>query len=160
MGWSHTERPLLLLPILFFAVGLGVFTLGIFQLRQSLESRSWQATDGRIVSSRVEEERTKDSDGNYSTSYRAKVEFTYFVNGMELRSNRVSIGEYSGSSSHAYGITGRYPVERAVTVYYNPERTSLAVLETGISFGNFIPLILGVFIMGFPVALWYVVYRR
>jgi hypothetical protein len=79
---------------------------------------------------------------------------------VELRSNRVSIGEYSGSSSHAYDITGRYPVERAVTVYYNPERTSLAVLETGISFGNFGPLILGAFFMGFPFTLWYVVYRR
>ena len=141
-------------PGIFFLIGLGSITFGIYNVHRSLESRFWPATDGRIVSSTVEEEVSRDSDGNYSTSYHARVDYRYYTGEREYRSDRVSFGEYGGPASHARETVNRYPAGRAVTVFYDGDDPSSAVLETGISFGNAVPFIFGTFFMSFPVALW------
>jgi hypothetical protein len=58
----------------------------------------------------------------------AKIVYEYTVAGRKYRCDRVSIGENMGNFEVAETIA-KYPVGRAVTVYYNPSKRSQAVLE-------------------------------
>ena len=53
-----------------------------------------------------------------------------------------SLGSYS--QQRALEITKRkYPVGRNVDVYYNPNHPKIAVLEKGLGFLSFIPILVG-----------------
>jgi len=58
----------------------------------------------------------------------ANIVYEYSARGAKLSSNRVSIGEDRGNFEVAETLS-RYPVGKAVTVYYNPLHPKEAVLE-------------------------------
>jgi len=130
-----------LLPDIPFIVYLIVFApLGVIVLvaayhsRQVRMTRNWPSAPGVIVTSELEVRTIKVLDRNRETGFRfeernfANIVYEYEVGGQTYSSNLVAIGADRGNFEVAETVA-RYPVGRRVTVYYNPDRRSEAVLE-------------------------------
>jgi len=126
--------------LIFFVVGAIILFFGYSWYKKAKDTESWPETEGIVLYSEVN---SHVSDG--STMYKPIVKYTYSVNGKEFTSSKYSYGEYSSSDSDfAYEIVDLYPKGKKVSVYYNPSKPYKAVLETGVGFMIYIPLVLGV----------------
>ncbi|MBT6155636.1 MAG: DUF3592 domain-containing protein, partial [Planctomycetaceae bacterium] len=129
------------------AVGLLVTAGGGFFAYRSWESKSWPTTDGKIIESRVEREKSV-GDSVDDQQYKAVVKYEFTVEGTEYTSDRVAFG--IGTSNHrsdAKKIVNEYPARRTVAVHYSPDDPSDAVLEAGMGGFAIIILIVGPIIL-------------
>lgn len=119
-----------IITLLMTIGGTGFFLRSVWQLLTALESRSWSRTQGIVRMSTVQE----DLDGE-GILYKARVSYRFTVDGREFVGNRACFGDSDRSSWSllARRIVARYRVGAAVTVHYDPEKPSEAVLEPGIS---------------------------
>ena len=110
------------LLVLLFAIGV----TGIVW-----KARRWPTTPGRIVSADVEEYLATDSNQRLRTQYKSSVVYAYEVNGRRYQGDRVNLGITISATvpGLAQRTANKYPVGRAVTVYYNPENPGEAVLH-------------------------------
>ena len=142
----------IIFSLFFLFVGLGISVFGVKYLRKARSTLEWPQVNGIVFKSEVVS--WADSDGD--TMYGPRVEYEYSVKGAILHGQRVFVG-MGGSSAPGYAeeIVARYPLESSVKVSYNPEDSSDAVLEPGISNMVYLPLGLGLFMSVFSVAMLY-----
>ena len=125
-------------------IGLLLTLYGQYQLSWARASADWPVVAGRIVISEVTTHR--DEEG---TTYSDKIKYVYTVVGAEYQSSVVVIG---GHSYGAHRVVARYPLNADVSVAYDPNKPSRAVLEPGVesyqwqTFG--ISMVLGALFMG------------
>lgn len=102
----------------------------VYKFMEVAQARTWSSTPGKVVLSTSEMRDVKTSPGSDDRERRtfAKIVYQYKVADQTYRCDRVSIGEDLGNFEVAETIA-RYPVGKAVTVYYNPSKRSQAVLE-------------------------------
>lgn len=144
---------------LFFLGGLlGAF--GIYFLFTANESLSWASVEGSVVEAEVSTyvSPPTNSTGNTLNSrvqYYVSVQYTYDVAGSPYVSSRYSLGEgdrasrlYPERSLAELEAAERFPAGSPLTVYYDPESPSSAVLAAGWNWGTFVPLLLGLFFGG------------
>jgi hypothetical protein len=133
------------LQILVAGVASVLIYLVMRGLRLAISSRSWPCTNGKIISSELEE--GSDYDIGSGPTYRARIRYRYVVEGTACESTRLWFQHrwFSGRKLTAEAIRAGYPVGKAVTVHYDPRRPRIAVLETGISFENVAHLGLSLF---------------
>jgi hypothetical protein len=113
-----------------------------WQLTLSLASAKWPRTEGKILASSVE-----TIDGEYP-SYVPRVEYEYVVDGRNYRSRKLRCSFWSSSfKSRARRIAAAYRPGDPVAVWYDPEKPSRAVLQTGGSVG-LLAAILAVSVIG------------
>jgi hypothetical protein len=94
-------------------------------------SETWPATPGKVLSSRVVEEKSRDRDGSSSTWYNPVVTYSYDAGGNSLQSSRIRFANMrQGRRAKAEEIAARYPEGSAPMVRYNPAKPAEAVLET------------------------------
>jgi len=107
--------------------GLAIMAYGIHLVLKSRRARFWPTAQGTIVDSRVRE--VKDEEGS---SYEAYILYEYSVNGVKLRSDvwRLGVGR-SSFTGFAKKAVAKYPIGLSVPVYYNPDKPTDAMLETG-----------------------------
>jgi hypothetical protein len=123
-----------LFPGLFFLAGWILLLLGLRNVYLAHESRNWPKTEGTILSSAVRHDSTRKSG-----SYRAAVTYAYTAAGASFTGDRVTFGSFGTSGEgHAREIVARYPKNARVTVFYSPRDSALSVLETGVSFGEWL----------------------
>jgi hypothetical protein len=130
--------------------GLVAVGKGLRIIYQARESASWVATDGQITHSQVVSKSAGDS-----TSYTPEVQYSYRVKDEEYIGTRIFHGDegYSSNGDYARRNVERYPVGRKVSVYYDLQKPSSAVLEPGVSKKSYFPLVLG---LGFVLfAAWF-----
>ena len=103
----------------------------IYKYREIRQASAWPGVPGRIVISTVEPRSVRsgdpDSDDTELRNF-ANVEFEYRIASRTYRSSRISIGEDMGNAEIAATLA-KYPVGKAVTVYYNPNHRDQAVIE-------------------------------
>ena len=86
-------------------VGLGMILLGLLWLAgfgyahfravgKAKAAETWPATSGRVISSEVVEEESRDREGGTSTWYNPAVTYTYSAGGRELTGRRIRFGNY------------------------------------------------------------------
>ena len=102
------------------------------------EARQWPSTEGRVVASLVERDRRDgyetDSQGRrrhyVDTTYHARVEYSYQVDGRTYTSDRIWIadGEAWEERSGAEDFIAQYPPGSEVELVYNPTDPSDAAL--------------------------------
>ena len=119
------------LYLILGAVPALILVAAIVKYVEVLKARNWSTAQGRIVMSTSEDRRVKkgvDSDSDTETRNFAKIVYEYKIANHTYQCDRVTIGEDLGNSEVAETIA-RYPVGKAVTVYYNPNKRTQAVLE-------------------------------
>ena len=120
--WACKEASVLFVGGL--VIGIPLLLIWFFQRRQAQASLRWPPVPGRIVDSRLIQ--TRDGDGGASTV--ASVTYAYTAGGTTLQGNRVSVGVTGGN---ARAIVQKYPAGTDVQVFYDPSKSSSAVLEPG-----------------------------
>ena len=134
-------------PPLFTLVGGIVLVVGIFSIVRANASESWPMVEGEVIRTDIVSNR---KSGGGSSTYRAKVEYQYAIDGVTRYGARVSYAGNVSSSNRgsAMAIIDRYPKGSDVTVYYDPADPEESVLEPGISAKIFLtPAIGGVFLV-------------
>jgi hypothetical protein len=108
--------------------GLAIMAYGIYLVLKSRRARRWPTAQGTIVDSRVRE--VRDSDGDVASE--AYILYEYSVNGVKLRSDvwRLGVGR-SSFTGFARRAVAKYPIGAPVMVYFNPDKPTDAMLETG-----------------------------
>lgn len=106
----------------FVFLVVGVVLLGFWYRGRNRAklAMTWPQVPGRIIESTVVGD--KDFDGGDN---KARVLYSYVVNGVSLQSKSVGAGVFSSPA----GIVKRYPVGKQVQVYYDPENPRSVVLE-------------------------------
>ncbi|MGB8980394.1 MAG: DUF3592 domain-containing protein [Anaerolineales bacterium] len=133
MSWFTVNN---LLPLLFVGVGLILIYTYFRNLARVRDSAGWPTSQGTVVESRVRESTSQDQDGFTSTSYFPEVRYLYHVLGSEYEGNMITFGSQSGGAQNkVVEVINRYPTGSTVTVYYDPEKPSMAVLERSVSKG-------------------------
>ena len=113
----------LILGVVFIVVGCFVgFVFGKPILDNAKASSEWPTAKGVVVESEVT---THRSDG--STMYTANVLYEYKVDSKKYKADTVSFGgSYSSNSSSAHHeIVNRYPKNKKVEVFYDPDQVAL-----------------------------------
>ena len=114
-------------------------------LVQACITTSWPSTEGKIIWSELTREEmvglhasesktqgTRISASNYDV-YMPDIEYEYVINGEVYRSSKLYIYTTTyRTESKAQSILVKYPKQRKVTVYYNPNKPAISVLEPGI----------------------------
>jgi hypothetical protein len=116
-----------------------LIALGV-KLRELREARRWPETTGKVIASRVQSLRKTPSDPGYgrrdtNVTNQPLVQYEYTVGARTYRCSRISVAaEVDGAELRA--ILERYPVGKAVTVYYDPARPERALLERTLPAGK------------------------
>jgi hypothetical protein len=150
-----------LLALLAFALtGFCLFSIyfGVSQIYLANQSKSWSATNGRIIDAKV-----VCSSSKNGRSYRPKVTYAYEVNGIEYRNERFSFG---AGNEDKYGFGGgteefaketlkQYQLGSEIIVFYDKENPVESCLKTGgINWKNGLPVVLGVFMLFGILLIW------
>lgn len=96
-----------------------------------LKAHNWSTAQGRVITATSETRTVKTGvgeDAPTETRNFAKIVYEYTVAKNTYRCDRVTIGEDLGNLEVAETIA-RYPVGKVVSVYYNPNKRTQAVLE-------------------------------
>ncbi len=127
------DLPWFVYAMLLAPLGL-ILVAAAYKSLQVRAAREWPSTPGKVVISKAEVRDVKLIDSSREDRHRieqrnfANIVYEYVARGQTLRNNRVSIGEDLGNFEVAETLA-RYPVGKAVTVYYNPLHPNEAVLE-------------------------------
>jgi len=124
-------------------------------LDQAKASAAWPSVDGVVERSEVTTSRatTHSRNRRRETMYSPEVVYRYNVNGEDLRASTVAFGAdfSSNSASVARAVIDRYPVNKPVQVYYDPEIPGNAVLEPGITWKAYVVFGIGWVFLGASV---------
>jgi hypothetical protein len=110
------------------------------KLRALREARRWPETTGKVIASRVQSLR-KPPTGPTSSPPHMKVtnqpfvQYEYKVGRRTYRCSRISVAEQV-DGAELREVLERYPVGKAVTVYYDPARPERALLERTLPAGK------------------------
>ena len=126
------------------AVGLILILVGALSFRQAWDSSRWPSTAGEIIESCV----NCRSDGDVpGARYQARVLYRYEVGGKEYTGWRLSFREATNPTStrpdQAAELVNRYPVGKRVTVFYDAQEPTYAVLEPGAGMPAYAPMVTG-----------------
>jgi hypothetical protein len=126
-------------------VGLGLFILGLFQVRKLRASRNWLVASGMVREVLVEHQRATGEDD--SDSYTPVVKYGFGAGGRPYIGQRIRFDakSYSSPAAARASVAGFQP-GLPVTVYYNPANPSDCVLERKNSSG-YVFLVLGAVII-------------
>ncbi len=126
-----------------FAVFLGVlvmvwrfFAISMGEYRGGKDSENWPFVEGEVVKSELVEKRdmsmSPHAGGRSPEKFIPLVEYTYFVNGSEYRSNRVAFTvKEKFNVETASKVIEKLPVGKKVKVYYDPKSPASSVLQRG-----------------------------
>jgi len=95
----------------------------ISTLRGVAKAANWSSTMGTVTYSTIESRFNGDSTADYPV-----VHYTYQVMGQTLQGKKIMPGPETGGAG-AKKVVARFPVGAQVTVYYDPNNPSDAVLE-------------------------------
>jgi hypothetical protein len=130
---------LIAIAFLFFFEGVrstARFVIWIFQWKQSQE---WLSARGKIIQSALQSvfvpqggRKSRNIDGSVrlATAYVPDVLYEYRANTESFQSRQIFLGQQFPTSLRlANDFVDKYPIGKEVTVFYNPEKPEVAVLE-------------------------------
>jgi Protein of unknown function (DUF3592) len=116
--------------LLLSLVGVVAILSAARSMRQAGRSENWPGVQGRIIESRVDKRTEVDYDSPADrTNFIPVVRYTYSLQGKEYTGERVAFGVKNTNRNPAAEVVNRYPLDKLVMVYYNPEKPEEAVLE-------------------------------
>lgn len=96
--------------------------------REARASMSWRSVIGQSSGYTVYEN-VPDSDDSWDTYYDAEVRYTYWVDGESYAIDRWVPGRFDTQAQAAQFVEANYPPGTTLTLYYNPEKPSRALVD-------------------------------
>ena len=145
-------------PRLFKLAGILFILIGINTIYQAYKSSSWPSVQGKIISSEIKSHSSTYTDTTTNrtkneTVYDAQINYRYVVNGITYSNDDVKVGGTikTNTSVWARKLLDKYPREKVVNVYYNPEDPFQSVLEKGFHLSTWAFLAVGLAIFIFAI---------
>jgi len=112
----------------FSLIGWLMIVQGSEQIQIARAVAKWPTTVGTIASVDMQE-----IDGSEGVRWRPQVIYYYSINGRVIASTQISRGQaiHVADEQAARAFVSKYPPQSAVTVHYNPDEVTNAVLEAG-----------------------------
>ena len=130
---SASTKRLGIVAALILMIGIGLAVKGGFEAKRAVDSRGWPSTTGTVIHTDVHEVQHHNEEYRGSSFY-PKVLYRYTVYGESYTADRLTFGGDPGSNRvSAKKIVDKYPVGMTLTVYYDPNDPSVAVLNIGTS---------------------------
>lgn len=116
-------------------------------------SRRWPKTGGTIIESRVEEQ--VNTDGQLV--FFPYVRYRYVIHGNKYESTTITFPTRAfASCPRAKAVVAKYPVNSSVLVSYLPEKSTISVLEPGLTGSAFVGFSFGLgFLLSSVVGYYY-----
>jgi hypothetical protein len=124
-----------IIGLIISLIGFVILLLSALAIVDSLFSKDWTITMGKIIHSEVY---ISKSTGDSDATYRPNILFEYSVFGEKFICDRIYYGVKIMSSSNLVNskkLVEKYPVNKEVAVYYNPDKPKKSVIEPGLHFG-------------------------
>ena len=127
---------------LFVLVGASIASYGVYTLGRARRTAAWPSVPGTITRSQV---------ARGDESFEPDIAFAYNVDGVAHEGREITSGPSIASSTEVAATRriARYPVGTAVSVSYDPNRPSAALLEPGLTKRSFVPLVFGLMFASF-----------
>jgi len=131
-------------PLCFVLMGIALMVMGGRNISQAQSSKKWPTAQGQVISSQVKQVYTgkghspdpqyrntaRDRRSDYA--YHARIAYRYNTSGRTYQGSRITYGDHGARAPrHAQQQVQKYPVGRAVTVYYSPQNPQESLLEPG-----------------------------
>lgn len=124
MEWHHW------IALALLAVAAWSAQVRLKQAREARAVAGWTPVTGRVLSHGIEEETSRDSDGDSSTTYTPQLSYAYAAGGGERQGTRLALDGVSFSSrAGAQAYLDERPVGSEIRVYVNPDDASDTVLS-------------------------------
>ena len=136
------------LGAVFVIVGfLMTYLLGLPLIEQAKASTNWPTTKGVVLKSKVKTHRSNNSN---SSTYSADITYRYQVEGQDYECSTVWFGSDVSTSNRslARNTVKKYPVDKQVVIYYDPQKPAAAVLEPGVFKTTYFYYLFGWLLMG------------
>lgn len=133
----------------FFVAGVIMIIFGIRNRKKGTESQEWPRVTGTITNVNISKDTDTDAEGFTTVTYKPEIEYQYEIGGNQFTSTRVSFGGTRTYNSYkkAEEATAKYPLDGAISVFYNPQQPEEAVLEQGTK-GTMALIIAGIVFLG------------
>ncbi|QDV48123.1 DUF3592 domain-containing protein [Gimesia fumaroli] len=132
-----------------FVIGgfLATYLKGLPLIEQGKASKNWPTTKGVVLKSKVASHRSSNSN---SSTYSAEITYRYQVEGQNYKCGTVWFGSDVSTSNRslAQDTVKKYPVDKQVVVYYDPQKPAAAVLEPGVFKTTYFYYVFGWLFMG------------
>ncbi|MHA2244879.1 MAG: DUF3592 domain-containing protein [Candidatus Hodarchaeales archaeon] len=144
------------LGVLLLVVGSALLLAAIDRIKLGKASKTWPAVKGTILHSGVVSRLYRGEEWQLAL-YRTVIRYMYEVNGKEYKSG--SINTTPDWWAWAFGSPGarkkvaKYPQDKTVDVYYNPQSPEKAFLEPGVPHFSYYFSFLGV--IALIISLWF-----
>lgn len=127
------------------ALGVGLTLYGAVVIRAALRSATWPSVEGIVESSAVD----SADRGDNGVWHGVNITYRFVVDGKARKGTLIAFGlsNFYGSAAFAWKYSQRYPVGKVVTVFHEPTREDASVLEPGLRFTSFLPLVAGAFLI-------------
>ena len=142
---ATSTKTTLLITLAMFAAGIFFVLWGGYEIKAGYASKKWPSVEGKITSSYVQKQMRSVKDSSKKPTYYAKVRYQYEVSGKIYTGDRISFsgGEGGEKKSESQAVVDHYPSGQKVIVYYDPKHPDKAVLERGLIWKTFMPLVAG-----------------
>jgi hypothetical protein len=120
------------LGVLFVGGGVFMIYLGRRSQKKADASQNWPSVNGTIQDVRAAKNYRSSADDDLEVpTYSPKLRYSYSVGAAEYSSDRIAFGYGKTFSSESAALSSiqKYSQGSLVTVYYNPEDPTEAVLE-------------------------------
>lgn len=144
------------------ALGLAMAAFGVYFIGYSNDATSWPSVEGRIVQTTVRTWTPRrpggagtDSERQRRRRFYPEVTYQWAVDGQTFTGSRYSLGESQDDHEEradAVEAARRFPAGGPIEVFYDPADPSSAVLDRSRQGGAFVPLPLGLLMLGVGLA--------
>jgi hypothetical protein len=152
---------LVLCSIFLFVISLAWISISIDNIKEAMESNSWQKTPATIIKSDINVKKSSKKNNMWCTD----IVFQYSYGQAVLQSSQAKIEP--GKSCHLYSSAAKkeiskYPENSRIYVYVNPHNPKNAVLVTGLNFRTWFHLGCGIalFLASFATIYVAVIFNR
>lgn len=134
------------------SVGCLLILLASYGLMRGIPTTKWPSTKGEVLYASVQEKYVRHDD---SYDYSASIAYSYTVNGIQYKGSVIQrgLGEQLKNTKflNAFYTARKFSKGTLITVFYEPENPTEAVIKRGPDLATYIVLIVGLIfiVLGF-----------
>jgi hypothetical protein len=159
----HLERmkanptTLLVVSVAMLVLGSIFIAITISSMLAAGEAAGWPTTEGIVLDGHIDKQEGSEGEVSYSP----ELAYRYQVDGVIYYGDRLFVTPYSSDYSWAQSYLYKYPVGSTITVHYDSENPSEAVIELQANQVDYVLLMVGIVFIAFGAAFLVVlVFRR